>query len=537
MDHGSPSRSAAVLPSTGEVGAGPEAGTRRSLSNIQVLRGAAALCVVVHHGFVYVETVYPARGFATPIDPMLGALGVSIFFAISGFLMARLVRETEPWSFLAHRVVRIFPAYLAVVAAAWALFTALGLPFGVQFLALTLAPVGPRSYPLNVEWTLVYETTFYVGLFLLALGGGARRLEAVALAWLAALAAAWLFLPDAARGSGLPAPLLLPLSAPNVPFAAGLLLPGLVARGAMRPWLAALAIPLVGVAVLVELETARWLLGLAAVLIVGAAVQARQLAGTGFGGRALIRFGDASYVLYLAHPPVMLLAIRAMPAGLPAPVVWCAVVAAAVGVAALLGPLDVRAYRQLRRLVDAAPARGRQGLVLAYLTMFFGATLYGSIELGLEARHRTRAEAALAVLPPEARLTRQAAEAALASGRARPLPAEVRGEADDLGPSPGTDLILGAWAVDPGRPDAPFHLAAYCGGRLVAIDRARRRRPDVTALPGLQGARGKRIGFRLTLPGAPCRAAGSIVAVLVDEEGRLGLLPGVERLEAAGLKP
>jgi hypothetical protein len=46
-----------------------------------------------------------------------------------------------------------------------------------------LAPVGDRTYYLGVEWTLVFECTYYVALFLIALIGWHRYLNMIALDW------------------------------------------------------------------------------------------------------------------------------------------------------------------------------------------------------------------------------------------------------------------------------------------------------------------------------------------------------------------
>lgn len=504
------------------------ASSGRTLPNIQALRALAALCVVVSHAFVYVESTYGARGFSERFE-ILGLFGVAVFFAISGFLMSRLVRETTPWSFLTHRVIRIFPPFLAVVALFALVFRALGLPFTLQPLALTLAPAGNVTYPLNVEWTLVFETTFYVALFLVACLGLARRLPWIALGWIAILVAASFLLPEAEKGTAMPPPHRLLLSAANLPFALGLLLPELTARGWLKPWLLLLVPPAVVAGSWLDFEGARWLVGSASVLLVGCAVQTRQLSPRG-PAAPLIRLGDASYLLYLAHVPVMLLTIRAFPAGWPPGLVWTAALAAPVGFAALLGRFDLRAYRWLRRRLDAATANARRTLGLAYLAMFFGVAFYTGTVAVLEQRADMRARAALSGLPAGALRSAETAAAAIAAtGRA--LPDTVKAGADELVAPMKGQLLLGAWAIDTARPKAIFRLAAFCDGQMAGIDRARRLRPDIAAKPEFAVGKGRRIGFRLALPSAPCRSAGRVVAILVGDDGRIGLLPGASNLE------
>ncbi|MFC7663326.1 acyltransferase family protein [Methylorubrum suomiense] len=144
------SRSAVPLVATGRAPAAPVAvGTRAAgLSNIQVLRGLAASAVLVHHTAHYAEALRGAGRPMRALDAMLGLWGVALFFAISGFLMAGLVLRDRPLAFLSHRIARIFPTYLAVVALFAGLFAALGLGFGnLTPLTLSLAPAGPRAYP------------------------------------------------------------------------------------------------------------------------------------------------------------------------------------------------------------------------------------------------------------------------------------------------------------------------------------------------------------------------------------------------------
>jgi exopolysaccharide production protein ExoZ len=153
-----------------------------SLRSIQYLRGLAALMVVVYHASHYLG-VY--RG-VPPLPRLsgLGLYGVSIFFAISGYLMATLVRRTDPLVFMAHRLVRIYPTFLIVVALYGAISALLSRPFVLDWVALTLVPAGPRIYALDVEWTLLFEVSFYVALFLFSLAGWTARLERAAAAWL-----------------------------------------------------------------------------------------------------------------------------------------------------------------------------------------------------------------------------------------------------------------------------------------------------------------------------------------------------------------
>src|SRR6266853_6299075 len=138
--------------------------THKNLS-IQCLRGLAALSVALFHASVHSGLHFGDSGWATAFDGRFGLIGVSIFFAISGLLMADLIQRTDPWRFLAHRIVRIYPTYFF---AAFPIIAFRGMRnLSPDGFSLMLVPVGERIYYLGVEWTLVFECTYYVALFLI----------------------------------------------------------------------------------------------------------------------------------------------------------------------------------------------------------------------------------------------------------------------------------------------------------------------------------------------------------------------------------
>ena len=83
--------------------------------NLQWLRAFAALSVVLYHASVYLDRFVGDDRFLRLFDGRFGLLGVAIFFAISGYLMAEILPRTDPWSFLTHRIVRIYPIFLIVL--------------------------------------------------------------------------------------------------------------------------------------------------------------------------------------------------------------------------------------------------------------------------------------------------------------------------------------------------------------------------------------------------------------------------------------
>lgn len=510
-------------PAGGDAAIVPALPASEKSGNLQCLRALAASLVVVHHLAIYGQL---ARGAARPfpgLDAAMGAWGVYIFFALSGFLMAGLVLRDSPDVFLASRIGRIVPTYLAVVALFFALSTGLGLEFGgISVLALSLAPVGPRSYPLAVEWTLVYEMAFYVGLFLVAVAGLARRLVPLTLGWVAVLAAATLLLPPGSAHVVPPPAYLLPLSAPCLPFAGGLLLPTLISRGWVRPASALLALPLAFACLWVDAVSGCWLGGIAAVLVVGAAATAPPVRRQGPVVKGLLALGDWSYVLYLVHAPILLLASRLCPPHWSALAYGAVSVGGALAATALIGPLDVAFHRHLRGWISGLrPVRLRQGLTV-FLMIFAGCAVWGSGETARNDLAEARARRILAKLPAETWTSPAQAEGVIA-GLNRGLPSSLRGAVEDVArPNPAEWLVRG-FAFDPDQPDRRLHLAVFCGGRLVALDRPRRVRRDLADAPGYERLGRRRIGYSVHVPADAC-AVGPMIAVIVDSSGRMAPL-------------
>ena len=143
---------------------------RRTLYSVQRLRAIAAAAVLCTHAFTQLE------GADQFFNPDIGAFGVDIFFAISGFIMVYITaqREMRPIGFLRDRVIRIVPTYWF-----WTLITAalaLALPmvfrttqFDLPHMLLSMGFIahenpsipGSTSPMLRLGWTLNYEMYFY----------------------------------------------------------------------------------------------------------------------------------------------------------------------------------------------------------------------------------------------------------------------------------------------------------------------------------------------------------------------------------------
>ncbi|MGE8145234.1 acyltransferase family protein [Pseudomonas frederiksbergensis] len=145
------------------------------LISVQALRAIAAWAVVCHH-FMQIFFDFQARG---PVGQMFidkGAVGVDIFFVISGLVifLSTEGKSLPPARFLLYRLFRIVPAYwlYTVLMALVVVFARPVLPdqsvdwshFLLSLLFIpTENPGGYGIYPtLNVGWTLNYEMLFYL---------------------------------------------------------------------------------------------------------------------------------------------------------------------------------------------------------------------------------------------------------------------------------------------------------------------------------------------------------------------------------------
>lgn len=165
------------------------------IHGIQVLRGVAAVTVLVHHA------IEMSNGSAGRFSPdwltTSGDVGVDIFFVISGFIMLHTSFRPsrppiDPISFLKRRFLRVYPFYWLCLLAMSAVFLvgfmkshAIGPARVVQ--SVLLLPDDPL---INVSWTLSYEVFFYL-LFAASLLSTARTTTAILS--MAAIAAAILF--------------------------------------------------------------------------------------------------------------------------------------------------------------------------------------------------------------------------------------------------------------------------------------------------------------------------------------------------------
>lgn len=145
------------------------------LISVQALRALAAWTVVCHH-FMQIFFDFKARGPLGQLFIDKGAVGVDIFFVISGLVifLSTEGKSLPPTRFLLYRLFRIVPAYwlytllmALLVVFAQPLLPDQSLDWNHLLLSLLFIPTenpgGYGIYPtLNVGWTLNYEMLFYV---------------------------------------------------------------------------------------------------------------------------------------------------------------------------------------------------------------------------------------------------------------------------------------------------------------------------------------------------------------------------------------
>jgi peptidoglycan/LPS O-acetylase OafA/YrhL len=149
------------------------------LDGLQVLRGVAALLVGWCHLKYNLGLTHEQLVRLPLVASDLGAIGVDIFFVISGFVIAMTAENTggNGRAFFAHRIARIVPlyftvsSYMLVLIVLWGVTTheidiSQWLSFRLIFNTYAFIPIfdGPNfTSPACLNgWTLSFEMWFYV---------------------------------------------------------------------------------------------------------------------------------------------------------------------------------------------------------------------------------------------------------------------------------------------------------------------------------------------------------------------------------------
>jgi exopolysaccharide production protein ExoZ len=344
--------------------------------SLQWLRFLAASMVLVYHASVYLNLTHQNSYGLDRFPTWYGSVGVALFFALSGNLMASAMMKSTAPQFLLHRVGRIYPAFflttaLVVLASFFTPARAL-----LDLHALTLFPYGKTTYPLGVEWTLVFEIAFYMFVFFLILFRKTQQASAFLIGWLALILVHNVVSPDNPAVNVFH-PFTLPWVSLNVSFALGMLFPLVFKQVSPHPVLAlviAYSVFMIGASH--SVVGVRWGMGIGSALLVHSLTQ--------FKGIALLRsqtalnvlgdkLGAYSYALYLCHVPVIR-TLYTMMGDRPAPTQFWVVILVAILISIPLGELDVRIYRAIKKHIDRSTGPIPWILVTLYTLAFFSFT-------------------------------------------------------------------------------------------------------------------------------------------------------------------
>jgi peptidoglycan/LPS O-acetylase OafA/YrhL len=274
----------------------------RHIDALDGLRGVAALTVLVTH------LSNQTRVFGAILGEGAGQLGVMLFFALSGFLMARLyidqaLSPSAVLTFYRRRAARIFPLYLLLVLASACLTIGLhsNALFAIDAAALPKHLLFIRGA--SVLWTIPVEVQFYAIFPLIWLVSSRFGVGWIALAMVGFAAVTY---TGATGASGPPRYLQY--------FLLGIV----VARSdrAVPGWLlgalvAAYVLAFPRVAAAMGIVTGDVWRSPVYLVLVGCLLSSAAASGRSFLAHPVMRFlGNISYSLYLLHLPVMMALAR-----------------------------------------------------------------------------------------------------------------------------------------------------------------------------------------------------------------------------------
>lgn len=528
-----PAPGAAVHPAAARRAAPRPAAGR--IDGLQYLRALAALAVVVYHAAQYASLDLGAPTGLSRLAAPWAVSGVAIFFALSGFLMARIAPGAAPGRFLLHRLARIYPVFLAIIATYMALSPLLAGQWRTpRLLAITLVPVGEVGWTLGgVEWTLLFETSFYVSVFLVIAAGLTRWITPIAILWLLVIAARMLLAPHA-DVSLAPTLISLPLASANIAFACGLLVPALTRRLRVHPlFMLTPLIPISCWSLLSEQEF-RAAAGAAAAVMVAACLGLPPWKGRL--NAVGLRLGDASYALYLIHIPLIIAIMRWAPPGMDWRLVWALCVVLCTLAALPFGWLDLKLYRRLRQRIEGLAEAQALRLAWAYVAIFFALGAMGAVMAAIDQRQGARAATALEAFSSGGAVTGDPSAAAInarlaAADRAFVSP---RGGIDQSQRLPDGRIAVQGWAIDLAAPGHRAWIGVFCDGRQVGWAGRTRLRPaeamrlaTEAGLPDPRKFLKLRFGFVVATEPHACRAGASLTLVAADTRGRALALPQI----------
>ncbi|NTZ43960.1 acyltransferase [Altererythrobacter sp. SALINAS58] len=287
------------------------------LDSIQMLRAVAASLVVLFHA----QQAFATRGADTTFVSEtylfgFGAVGVHIFFVISGFIMVVTARFKSGFhfkAFIKRRFFRVYPIYWICAATYVLMYWVMGSPYALEasqiFGAILLLPYGAPAI-IGPAWTLSYEMYFYIWFGMTMVLGLNRGLLVLLIAFILMMSAGLVLQPSD--------PFVhLATSSLLVEFLAGAALGWLAVQGYLPLRLGAasltLSFALFGAGLLYGYDRVPTAIvwGIPSALLVAGVVCLELRKGASTMVRWLGLLGDSSYVLYLIHILIIAIGLKA----------------------------------------------------------------------------------------------------------------------------------------------------------------------------------------------------------------------------------
>ncbi|WP_337136962.1 acyltransferase [Morganella morganii] len=144
---------------------------KTKIESIQVIRGVAALFVVLFHYKSDINNIYAQENLGDLLFSF-GWIGVDLFFLISGFIIYKSTEIKKPVKeFVIKRFFRVYPPYIFCLFLFLFFYSYVNadLPSVLQLIkSIMLVPLNHNDYGpfygysvLSVAWTLSYELAFY----------------------------------------------------------------------------------------------------------------------------------------------------------------------------------------------------------------------------------------------------------------------------------------------------------------------------------------------------------------------------------------
>lgn len=167
-----------------------ETRSMRRVSELDALRGIAAILVVLYH-YTHRFNAKFEMGADVPYFLYFGKYGVNLFFIISGFVIfLTLEKSKNNYDFIVSRFARLFPTYWVCILLTLLTVSVYSLPGWELKLGEVLVNFSMLQWFLKIKavdgvyWTLAVELNFYFFMYILFLYKGLKKIEKVGLAFL-----------------------------------------------------------------------------------------------------------------------------------------------------------------------------------------------------------------------------------------------------------------------------------------------------------------------------------------------------------------